>query len=87
MENEKNNEYKFILGRLTPLLFFFGGGPFFKVNFLENCTSNEAQTKLKTLSVTKRSFFQPFKQISKMVQDRQKVIKTASAVVHYIFSR
>ena len=36
--------------RLTPLPFFFGrGGAFFKVNFLVNYTSNEAQTKLKTL--------------------------------------
>ena len=26
---------------------FFGRGAFFKVNFLENYTSNEAQTKLK----------------------------------------
>ena len=33
--------------RLTPLLFF---GRFFKANSLENYTSNEAQTKLKTLN-------------------------------------
>ena len=35
--------------KVNPFNFF--GGPFFKVNFLENYTSNEAQTKLKTLSI------------------------------------
>ena len=32
----------------------------FKVNFLENYTSNEAQTKLKTLYKPPRSFSKPF---------------------------
>ena len=32
--------------------FTFLGGPYFKVNFLKNYKSNEAQTKLKTLSLT-----------------------------------
>ena len=41
----KSNENKKNL-RLTPLLFW---GPFFKVNFLENYMSNEAQTKLTKL--------------------------------------
>ena len=34
--------------RLTPYFTRFGG-PFFKVNFLENNTYNESQTKLTTL--------------------------------------
>ena len=46
---------------------------FFKIHFLEKYTSNEAQTNLKTLFTALRSFFEPFKKISKMVQNRQKV--------------
>ena len=33
--------------KVNPFTLF--SGPFFEVNFLENYTSNEAQTKLKTL--------------------------------------
>ena len=38
--------------KVNPFTFFFmGGGAIFKVNFLDNYTSNEAQTKLKMLSM------------------------------------
>ena len=43
-------------------------GPFFKVHFLEKYTSNEAQTKIKTIFKAERTFLEPFKKISKMVQ-------------------
>ena len=48
-------------------------GSFLKVRFLEKYTSNEAQTKIKTLFKALRTFFEPFKKISKMVKNRQKV--------------
>ena len=46
---------------------------FFKVNFYENYTSNEAQTKLEPLLKAKICFFEAFKKNSKMDQNRQKV--------------
>ena len=38
-------------GKVKVRPFTFFGRPFFKVNFLDNYTSNEAQTQLKTLSM------------------------------------
>ena len=40
-------------------------GTFFKVHFLEKYTCNEAQTKIKTLFKAERTFFHPFKKITK----------------------
>ena len=46
--------------------FFLGGGAFYKVNFLEKYTSNQAQTKLKTLF---KALNQPFLSLSKQSQN------------------